>query len=634
VSAVTLDVEHARDGYGETASELVVGVDIGNSTTEACLAVVGPNGPRYLESFLTRTTGVKGTLNNAAGVIEAVFGALARAGIARRPDVVLINEATPVISGLAMETISETIITESTMMGHNPTTPGGQGLGVGFTVTFADLPSTQPAAEIIVVISREVGFLDAAAGLRAALERGVSVRGAIVQRDDARLIANRLPTPLPIVDEVAQIDKVPLGMKAAVEVALPGHTIRQLSNPYGLASLFELDAEQTASVSPVARALIGLRSAVVVRTPSGEVRERVIPAGSLTLHGDGRALEVRVSDGAEAIMHAVRRLAPLRDAIGEAGTNVGGMLARVRESMAELHGLAASEVQIDDLLAVDTYVPQEVRGGLSGEIALENAVGLAAMVRTTRGPMERLAGRIAEELRGREAHHACQVRVGGVEARMALRGALTTPGTRAPLALLDMGGGSTDAAYLGPNGEVRTTHVAGAGDLVTHIIGSELGIADREIAENLKHHPLAKVESPFQIRLEDGSVQFFEEPLPPALFARVVTLVDGRPRAPVPGRHTLEAIVRVRREAKRKVFVVNALRALTQVAPGNNLRLLEFVVLLGGSALDFEISAMVAAACADYGIVCGAGNVRNCEGPRNAVATGLVEAHFEQRRAQ
>ncbi|WP_228741519.1 hypothetical protein, partial [Klebsiella quasipneumoniae] len=38
-----------------------------------------------------------------------------------------INEATPVIGDVAMETITETIITESTMIGHNPKTPGGVG---------------------------------------------------------------------------------------------------------------------------------------------------------------------------------------------------------------------------------------------------------------------------------------------------------------------------------------------------------------------------------------------------------------------------------------------------------------------------------------------------------------------------
>ena len=41
---------------------------------------------------------------------------------------VRINEAAPVIGDVAMETITETIITESTMIGHNPTTPGGAGI--------------------------------------------------------------------------------------------------------------------------------------------------------------------------------------------------------------------------------------------------------------------------------------------------------------------------------------------------------------------------------------------------------------------------------------------------------------------------------------------------------------------------
>ena len=83
----------------------------------------------------------------------------------------------------------------------------------------------------------------------------------------------------------------------------------------------------------------------------------------------------------------------------------------------------------------------------------------------------------------------------------------------------------------------------------------------------------------------------------------------------------------MRREAKRRVFVVNALRALQQVAPGGNMREIEFVVLLGGSALDFEIPDMIADAVAGYGIVCGTGNVRGTLGPRNAVATGLVAVH-------
>jgi diol dehydratase reactivase alpha subunit len=123
-------------------------------------------------------------------------------------------------------------------------------------------------------------------------------------------------------------------------------------------------------------------------------------------------------------------------------------------------------------------------------------------------------------------------------------------------------------------------------------------------------------------------VQFFTEPLPPTAFARVVAMTPEGP-APIATRHSVDHVRRVRREAKRRVFVVNALRALRQVAPQGNLRLLDFVVLLGGSALDFEIPDMIADALAGHGIVCGTGNVHGTEGPRNAVASGLVDSFAE-----
>jgi len=63
------------------------------------------------------------------------------------------------------------------------------------------------------------------------------------------------------------------------------------------------------------------------------------------------------------------------------------------------------------------------------------------MVETHKLPMQRLARKIEEEI-------LSIVRFGGVEAEMAIRGALTTPGTRPPLAVLDLGGGSTDAALI------------------------------------------------------------------------------------------------------------------------------------------------------------------------------------------
>lgn len=609
--------------HGTDGSRLVVGVDIGNSTTEACVASIDAHGRvDHLGTALTRTTGVKGTPDNTAGAVTAVRRALegARRAVADL-DEVLLNEATPVISGLAMETITETIITESTMIGHNPSTPGGSGLGVGTTVSIDDLTGDGPLPDgpVIVVVGRGWDFDRVAQVLTAAHERGCELVAAVLAQDDAVLVANRIPVAIPIVDEVGAVERVPLGMSAAVEVALPGRTIRTLSDSYGLATVFGLDPDQTRQVSPVARALTGNRSAVVVRTPAGDVTDRRVPVGELVLTGAGKTLRIDVDAGAEAIMDSLARVQPLDDATGQPGTHVGGMLAQVRDTMTDVTGQPAAEIRIRDVLAIDTFVPREVRGGLAGEVSLENAVALAAMVRTSRSRMQVVADRVAESL-------GCSARIGGIEGEMAVRGALTTPGTDTPIAILDMGGGSTDAALLLRDGTCTAVHVAGAGELVTKLIDSELALEDRETAEQVKWYPLAKVESFFHLRHEDGSVEFVTEPLPSHVFARVVVMTPDGP-VPIRTRHSIDHVVRVRREAKRRVFVVNALRALRQVAPGGSLRMLDFVVLLGGSALDFEIPQMVADALAGQGGVCGTGNVHGTEGPRNAVASGLVDAH-------
>jgi diol dehydratase reactivase alpha subunit len=90
----------------------------------------------------------------------------------------------------------------------------------------------------------------------------------------------------------------------------------------------------------------------------------------------------------------------------------------------------------------------------------------------------------------------------------------------------------------------------------------------------------------------------------------------------------MEKIMDVRRDAKRKVFVRNAIRALTAVAPDHDLRKIPNVVLVGGSAEDFEIPEMLTQALSEYRIVCGRGNIRGTEGPRNAVATGLLLSYL------
>ncbi|MDO5067297.1 MAG: diol dehydratase reactivase subunit alpha [Propionibacteriaceae bacterium] len=597
-------------------AQLIAGIDIGNATTEVALAevVASPERVRFLASAIVPTTGIKGTSANVKGLFHCLSQALRTAG--RRLEEVTtirINEAAPVIGDVAMETITETIITESTMIGHNPSTPGGLGIGVGTTVAIDDLATAEPGP-CIVVVPESVPYDEVAARLNAAPAH-LEVTGAILQADDGVLVNNRLQRRIPIVDEVRLIGKVPLGMLAAIEVAEAGRIVETLSNPFGIATLFGLDAEDTRHVVPVARSLVGNRSAVVIRTPSGDVQERRIPAGTLTFRG-ASSLDVDVDRGAEAIMATASRVRELTDITGESGTNIGGMMEQVRVTMAQLTGQHPGDIRITDLLAVDTRVPQQVAGGIADEFSMEAAVGIAVMVRADRLQMER----IAEEL-GRELNVG--VEVGGVEADMAIRGALTTPGTAAPVAILDMGAGSTDASLMRADGSVTSIHLAGAGNMVTLMIQSELGLDSFELAEDLKRHPLAKVESVFHIRHEDGSVQFFDDPLPGKVFARTVVLKpDGM--VPLDLDLPVEAIRRVRIRAKEQVFVTNALRALQRVSPTAEVRDIDFVVLVGGSALDFEIPQLVTKALAEYRVVAGRANIRGSEGPRNAVATGLV----------
>jgi len=609
-----------------TVMPYIAGVDVGNNTTEIAIAEVSRQGEvGFRSSALVRTVGIKGTVQNAMGVIFGLDLALKPLAMQRKElSLILLNEATPVIGDVAMETITETVITESAMIGHNPATPGGQGLGIGTTVAWDHTPSAAPNEKWILVIPGSVDFNDAADRINRLMDQGRQIAGAIIRNDEGVLIHNRLVRPIPIVDEVEFIDRIPLGMPAAVEVAPSGRTIEKLSNPYDIATIFNLDPEETRQIVPIARALMGIRSAVVIKTPKGDIQERRIPAGKLDLVGRNRTVQVQLSEGAEAIMARAEEVFPLVEIRAEAGTNVGGMFEHVRTVMAELTDQPVHQITVRDVLAVDTFKPQRVLGALAGEYAMGNAVGLAAMVETHRLPMQRLARKIEDET-------LVPCTVGGVEAEMAILGALTTPGTRAPLAILDLGGGSTDAALISEDGVIQSVHLAGAGDMVTLLIDTELGLEDKELAENIKCFPLARVESLFHIRHEDGSVQFFAKALEPKFFGKLAIVTDEG-IVPLDAKTGMEKVIAVRRQAKHKVFVHNALRALRRVAPAGNIRLIHFVVLVGGSALDFEIPSMVSDALSEYGVVSGRANIRGTEGPRNAVATGLILGHTERER--
>ena len=600
--------------------KFVAGVDIGNSTTEVCIGQIDAGQTiQFVSSTSCPTTGTKGTVANTHAVKSALKAAMSKIG-REVSDLALIrlNEAAPVIGDTAMETLTETIITDSSMIGHNPSTPAGVGQAVGEILRLDDGRKAEIGKSYIIAVPKDYPY-EAVAEVTNRIAERVDVVGMILQADEAVLVENRLNRKIPIVDEVARIDKLPSGVLAAIEVASPGQTIHMLSNPYGIATLLKLNPEETRAITPIAKSLIGKRSAVVLKTPGGNVKENVLPAGEIYLKAE-QERTVNIDSGAKKIMQAVSEAGTIYDVLGQPNTNIGNMFAKIRNSMKTLNE-TSDEVHITDVLAVDTMAPVLISGALAGETCLEKAVGIAAMVKTQQLPMQKIAEKLQAEL-------GVNVVVAGVEAEMASLGALTTPGVTVPLAILDMGGGSTDAALITKDGKVVTTHQAGAGELVSMLIQTELGLSDRHVAEQIKKYPLAKVESLFHMRMENGQITFVDDSIDPRFYGRVVMLSESgliRIEEDIP----MEKIVQVRREAKQKVFVTNAIRALQKVAPENDLKQIPNVVLVGGSAEDFEIPEMLMEEFAKHMIVCGRGNIRGIEGPRNAVATGLVLLSLE-----
>ena len=593
--------------------KIIAAVDIGNSTTEVCIAHKLSSGKVcFISEASVPTTGLKGTKENVYGIISALKEAAS--GQFGNITHICINEAAPVIGGAAMETLTQTVVTESSMLGHNPKTPAGHGCGYGKTILIENINKITGSEPYIVVISEKTGYEEAAAIINNV--KSANITGAILQLDEAVLVYNRLARKIPVIDEVRGISKIKEGIETVIEVALPAKAISMLSNPYGIATLLKLTSSETQHIIPIAKSLIGAKSAVVMKTPWKNTAPPK-KMGHLYINGN-KSTTVDLSKGAEAVTNAIESAGQITDINGEPGTNIGDMLEKAAKSMSEL--AVGQKVHISDLFAVDTFAPVAVSGALAGETSLEKAIAIAAMVKAGKLPMETIA-KILQKT-------GLYTTVSGIEPVMAALGALTTPGTGLPMAVLDLGGGSTDVALIKKCGTVKSVSLAGAGELVTMMIQSQLGLTSRITAENIKKYTVAKVESLFHIRLENGEIIFYDEGINPQFFGAVVILTpEGMIK--IDEEIPIEKIVSVRQEAKYKVFVKNAMRAIGKVGKDvlNSADPLKNVILVGGSALDFEIPGLLSEAFAEMGIACGSGNIRGTQGARNAVATGLIMDH-------
>lgn len=161
--------------------------------------------------------------------------------------------------------------------------------------------------------------------------------------------------------------------------------------------------------------------------------------------------------------------------------------------------------------------------------------------------------------------------------------------------------------------------------MVSLLIRTGPGLEGFSLAEAIKKHPLAKMESLFSIRCENGAVKSFREALSPAMFAKMVYIRGGEPVL-IDNAGPLEKTYFVRRQAKEKVLITSRLRVLRQVSPGGPTHDIAFVVLVGDPSLNFEIPQFITEALSHCGMTAGQDNVQGTERPRNMIAIRLVLA--------
>ena len=115
------------------------------------------------------------------------------------------------------------------------------------------------------MVSSAFDFADIASVINASLRAGYQITGVILQRDDGVLVSNRLEKRCRSLTKCCTSTAFRWGCwRQLRSPSREGH--RNALNPYGIATVFHLNAEEDENIVPMARALvIGNRSAVVVQ---------------------------------------------------------------------------------------------------------------------------------------------------------------------------------------------------------------------------------------------------------------------------------------------------------------------------------------------------------------------------------
>jgi hypothetical protein len=549
---------------------VVVGVDVGNSTTEAVLARVGTGAITVLGAAAAATRRAKGSAESLDGAAALVRRVERAAGV--RAEVAVVAPLRPVQTSTVTLPEPAAATGRLRLVAVGAGTVGGSGWGVGRPVP---LDRTEGDDRVVVVVPRGAGYAAALEPLRALLGSG-RLAAVLLAEDEGVLLANRLGAALPVVDEVDPAG-VLTAQRVAVEVAPAGGVLQRVADPLALSVDLGLSDVERADAARLVAQLRDASSAVVA----------LDAAGARPAEAAGAWCRMRGATGGRPV--------PL----GEAAR----LLRDLPVGAVSAYGLAAGPggFAVDDLYAVDLAAVADTVVARAGA---QRSRALALSVLRADAPFTDPAAAVAQRL-------GIDVRTVRSEAAAARAGALTTPGCGPATVVVDVGGGTVDVV----SGD-RDVVAAGAGELLTAGVAALTG-ATRAAAEWVKRGPAVRVEAPQLLLGEDGARQFLDRPASRETIGALA----------VQGPAGLLAFDRLHGPGEWRAL---RLRLKADVLGGNvsrALRSLESrpatVVVVGGPAGDDEALASVARVMPD-GVAVGRGDVGGSLGHRYAVAYGLL----------
>jgi hypothetical protein len=557
---------------------VVAGVDVGNATTE--VAVLARN--RLLGVDRLPTRGGKGSAESLRGAAALVRRLERRYGW--RVDEARIAPLRPVQT----TTVAAAPIAPPTgrlrLLAAGVATPGGSGACVGVPLWLdRALPAEPAAGQFIAVIPPGLGYAQAAERMRGLTQAGVPVAAVLVPGDEGVLVANRIASGIPVVD---QVDVAGVGSCSlvAVEVRAPGQQLTLLTDPVALGAAFGLGDSEADDAVMLCRSLVDYSNAVI---GCGDAAADSAPIQ----HAPGLPTEPWVmADG--------RRLT-LREACALLADWPVGAVRTVSAS--------SGPVEVDDLFAVDLAAVADTATARRG--SLRQAVVAASLHRLAAGTDQ--AGQLSDLV-------GCPVRCAATEPAAARLGALTTPGARPDAVVVDVGAGTIDV--IAADTEVVA---AGAGDLLTAAIAQTLGIP-LAAAEWVKRGPCLRVEGAQRFEAEDGSRGFLDRPAPASAAGTLAVMGPAGLLSFERGRSPAEWRA-IRLRLKQAIFAVNLRRAMAGQwsKPGQ-------ILIVGGPAADEELLGVLLRSL-PLGVAVGRGNVGGTlsgppAGHRYAAALGLALA--------